>query len=450
MAVPYHHGDTIIAQATPPGTSALGIVRLSGKDAITICGSVFRGNDLTAHPGYTLHYGHITDGESIVDEVVVGLFRNPRSYTGEDMAEISCHGSPYVIERIIALMAAKGARLAEPGEFTLRAFLNGKMDLTQAEAVADLIAASNASAHQAALRQLKGGFANQIKQLREELIRFAALIELELDFSEEDVELANRGKLLELIAQLRGQLAGLIESFELGNAIKNGVATVIAGRPNAGKSTLLNALLNEERAIVSEIPGTTRDTVEEVLHISGIPFRLIDTAGLRDATDRIEAMGVERTMEKIRTSAVVVYVFDSTTWVQAEVQRDVASFPGKVILAANKTDLARHNGMFDNAIAISAKMGQNLDALRQALLQSVITDMSMLDNPIVTSQRHAQALRRADEALSKVESSVREKAGGEVLALDVRVALNALGEITGEITSETLLQSIFERFCIGK
>jgi tRNA modification GTPase len=446
----YRFDDTIVAQATPPGASALAIVRLTGDKAIGLCNSIFEGKDLMAQAGYSLHHGRIADDGGLIDEVIVGLFRAPHSYTGEDLVEISCHGSQFIVDRLIRALLAAGARLAQPGEFTLRAFLNGKMDLSQAEAVADLIAASNSSQHAAALNQLRGGFSNQIRQLRDELVRFASLIELELDFSEEDVAFADRNRLLDLIAKMRRQLQALIQSFELGNVVKRGVSTVIAGRPNAGKSTLLNALLNEERAIVSEMPGTTRDTIEEVVHIQGIPFRLIDTAGIRDATDKIEALGVERTMDKIRDSTVVLYVYDQQTTGLRQARADSSSFPGKVILVANKADAVQTSGQSPGVISISAKTGSGLDALRDALLGSVVTDPGMLERTVVTSQRHEHALKRADMSLARVEEAVQGNVGGELLSLELRSALEALGEITGQITSETLLQSIFERFCIGK
>src|SRR6201986_4310773 len=317
--------QTIVALATPSGSGALGIIRLSGPDALTIANSVFKGKDLTQQASHTIHFGNIVDGDVILDEVLISLFIAPRSYTRENVVEISCHGSAYIIESIIKLLIKKGARSAKPGEFTLRAFLNGQLDLSQAEAVADLIASNSKASQQVALQQLRGGFSNQLQQLRAQLVQFASLIELELDFSEEDVEFANRGQLKQLIVDITRVIGQLIQSFELGNVIKNGVNTVIAGRPNAGKSTLLNALLNEERAIVSHIPGTTRDTIEEILNIRGINFRLIDTAGIREATDTIEQIGVERTMEKISQSALLIYVYDASEITIEELNSDLAS-----------------------------------------------------------------------------------------------------------------------------
>src|ERR1700744_538464 len=330
--------QTIVALATPSGSGALGIIRLSGPDAITIAKSVFKGKDLTKQESHTIHFGNIVDGDLILDEVLISLFIAPRSYTRENVVEISCHGSAYILESVIKLLIKKGARAAQPGEFTLRAFMNGKMDLSQAEAVADLIASNSKASQQVAIQQLRGGFSNQLQQLREQLVQFASLVELELDFSEEDVEFANRDQLKKLINEINHVIGNLIRSFELGNAIKQGVNTVIAGRPNAGKSTLLNALLNEERAIVSHIPGTTRDTIEEVLNINGINFRLIDTAGIREATDAIEQMGVERTMEKISQSALLVYVYDANETTADEVKQDIERLrkPGvNMLLVAN-------------------------------------------------------------------------------------------------------------------
>src|SRR6195952_1423021 len=334
--------DTIVALATANGIGAIGIIRLSGPEAIAIANSVFKGKDLTKQPSHTIHFGSIVDDETVLDEVLVSLFVAPRSYTRENVVEISCHGSSYIIEAVIKLLIKKGARSAKPGEFTLRAFLNGQMDLSQAEAVADLIASNSKASQQVALQQLRGGFSNQLQTLREQLVQFASLIELELDFAEEDVEFANRDQLKKLIYEIGKVIGTLIQSFELGNAIKQGVNTVIAGRPNAGKSTLLNALLNEERAIVSHLPGTTRDTIEEVLNINGINFRLIDTAGIREATDTIEAMGVKKTLEKISQSALLLYVFDAQTMTAAQVREDIdqlvhSALP--VLAIANKVDL---------------------------------------------------------------------------------------------------------------
>src|SRR6201990_2756048 len=334
--------ETIVALATPNGIGAIGVIRLSGPDAITIANGVFKGKDLAKQESHTIHFGQIVDGELMLDEVLVSLFIAPKSYTRENVVEISCHASNYIIESIIKLLIKKGARSAKPGEFTLRAFLNGPLDLSQAEAVADLIAANSKASQQVAMQQLRGGFSTQLQALREQLVNFASLVELELDFSEEDVEFANRDQLKQLIHNITKIVGQLIQSFELGNAIKNGVNTVIAGRPNAGKSTLLNALLNEERAIVSHIPGTRRDTIEETLNVHGILFRLIDTAGIREATDAIEQIGVQKTMEKISKTGVLLYVFDAKATQSAQLRADIAELlqPGiPAIIIANKIDL---------------------------------------------------------------------------------------------------------------
>ncbi|RZK69831.1 MAG: tRNA uridine-5-carboxymethylaminomethyl(34) synthesis GTPase MnmE, partial [Pedobacter sp.] len=340
--------DTIVALSTPPGIGAIGVIRLSGIDAIRITNDVFSGKDLLQQESHTIHFGTIKDGKQVIDEVLVSLFVAPKSYTKENVVEISCHGSNYIIQQIISLLIKKGATAAKPGEFTLRAFLNGSLDLSQAEAVADLISSDSAAAHQVAMNQLRGGFSNELNVLRDQLIHFASMIELELDFAEEDVEFANRDQLQALIVKINGVINKLIRSFELGNVIKTGINTVIAGRPNAGKSTLLNALLNDDRAIVSEIAGTTRDTIEEVLNIGGINFRLIDTAGIREATDAIEAIGVEKTMQKINQSALLVYLFDVVNLSVSEIKEDIASLqrPGVTMLAiANKIDLSSNESL---------------------------------------------------------------------------------------------------------
>ena len=462
--------DTIVALSTPPGQGAIGVIRLSGPKAIAICDAVFYGRNLEKVEGHTIHYGKIKDeNDTIIDECLASVFRAPRSYTKEDMVEISCHGSPYIIEQIIQLLIRGGARQARQGEFTLRAFLNGQMDLSQAEAVADLIASENAASHQLAMQQMRGGFSDEIRKLRQELIDFAALIELELDFGEEDVEFADRGKLEKLVNEIQFVIRKLIDSFQLGNVIKNGVATVIAGRPNAGKSTLLNALLNEERAIVSEIAGTTRDTIEEGLNINGIQFRLIDTAGIREAQNQIEQIGVARTMEKIAQSTLVIYVFDVTNTKPNELWRDVNHFldASKVITAhssqifvANKMDLNPYTrpedyykeGLisYDNLITISAKNKMNIEYLKERLYKTVITTPDLVDQTIVSNNRHYDALYKANESLGAVMNGLKSGITGDFIAMDIRQALHHLGEITGEIHTDDLLDSIFGRFCIGK
>jgi len=453
--------DTIVALATPAGIGAIGIIRLSGPEAIAIANSAFKGKDLTKQASHTIHFGHIMDGDVVLDEVLASIFIAPKSYTGENVVEISCHGSAYILESVIKLLMKKGARAAKPGEFTLRAFLNGQLDLSQAEAVADLIASNSKASQQVAIQQLRGGFSSQLQSLREQLVQFASLIELELDFAEEDVEFANRDQLKILILQINGVIGGLIRSFELGNAIKQGVNTVIAGRPNAGKSTLLNALLNEERAIVSHIPGTTRDTIEEVLNINGISFRLIDTAGIREATDAIEKIGVERTMEKISQSALLVYVFDAAAISAEDLQQDIESLqkPGiKLLAVANKIDLLdkdqsnlsdfRTFGLSD-FFQISAKEKTNIDELKQHIYNAAIKEKLTGEEMLVTNIRHLEALQKTEEALSRVLSGM-DTITSDFLSTDIKQALHYLGEITGAVTTDDLLENIFSKFCIGK
>lgn len=454
--------DTIVALATPTGVGAIGVIRLSGSESIALCNRFFRGKDLATQPSHTIHFGTMRNerGE-VLDEVLVSVFKNPTSYTGEDVIEISCHGSHFIQQQVIELMIRHGARSAERGEFTLRAFLNGKMDLSQAEAVADVIAAESEASHALALQQMRGGFSHEIAALREELIHFASLVELELDFSEEDVEFANRSELQALVARIQRVLRELIRSFQLGNVLKNGVSTVIAGRPNAGKSTLLNALLNEERAIVSDIAGTTRDTIEEVLNVEGIQFRLIDTAGIREATDAIEAIGVEKTLEKIAQSTLLLYVFDAAHLPLTDVQADLSRLqrPGlTTLLIANKVDLltptawaSLQDGLSANAvIGISAAQRLHIDAIRTALYDAVLTGKVSAEGTIVTNVRHYDALEKAHQSLAAVLEGMELGVTGDFLAQDIRHALAHLGTITGEISTDDLLGNIFSNFCIGK
>jgi len=458
MTDPY--SETIIALATPSGTGAIGVIRLSGTDAIIIANRVFIGKDLTRQASHTIHFGKITDGDLVLDEVLVSLFIAPRSYTRENVVEISCHGSAYIIESIIKVLIKNGARSAKAGEFTLRAFLNGQMDLSQAEAVADLIASNSKASQQVALQQLRGGFSSQLRSLRDQLVQFASLIELELDFAEEDVEFANRDQLIKLTHEITGVIGSLIRSFELGNAIKLGVNTVIAGRPNAGKSTLLNALLNEERAIVSHIPGTTRDTIEEVLNINGINFRLIDTAGIREATDAIEQIGVQRTMEKISESALLIYLFDAEQITAEELRQDIDSLqrPGiNMLLVANKSDLpqqpAKLSGFrtsgLSEFIPISAKEKLHIDELKNKIYNTAIKDKLTGDETLVTNIRHLEALQKTEAALIRVLEGM-DAVTSDFLAMDIKQALHYLGEITGAVTTDNLLENIFSKFCIGK
>ncbi|MDW7691478.1 tRNA uridine-5-carboxymethylaminomethyl(34) synthesis GTPase MnmE [Flammeovirgaceae bacterium SG7u.111] len=451
--------DTIIALATAPGRAAISVLRISGEDAISITNKLFKGKNLEKQEGHTLHFGTLMDGEIIVDEVLVSLFRTPKSYTGENSIEISCHGSPFIVQKIIKLYLANGVRYAKAGEFTKRAFSNGKFDLAQAEAVADLIASDSDIAHKAALNQMRGGFSNEIKTLREKLIHFASMIELELDFSEEDVEFADRGQLSALIDELEITIQALINSFDLGNVIKNGIPTVIAGKPNAGKSTLLNALLNEEKAIVSEIAGTTRDFIEDELIIGGISFRFIDTAGLRHTDDKVEAIGVQRTYEKMRDASLIIYLFDisETSVSELKEETDKLEKMGIPYLAvANKIDLLESKKMpeafadVEHLISISASDRNQISILKDKLLEVVSLDSFSSGNTIVTNARHYESLVSTMSALQDVRTGIASQISGDFLAIDIRSALHHLGEITGEITTDDLLGNIFSKFCIGK
>ncbi len=446
--------DTIIALATPQGVGAIGVIRLSGSNAIAITQSVWRGKDLATQPSHTIHYGHIIDGDKDIDEVMVSLFWAPKSFTTEDVIEISCHGSPFILEQILQLLITKGARMAEPGEFTLRAFLHGRIDLSQAEAVADLIASNSAAAHDIAIKQIRGGFANQIKDLRAQLVNFASLIELELDFSEEDVEFVHRDELVKIIEKIKAVLRPLIESFKLGNVIKNGVNVVIAGRPNAGKSTLLNALLNEERAIVSHIAGTTRDTIEEVLNIDGVLFRFIDTAGLRATEDSIEAMGVQKSMEKIDQADLVVYLYDVNTTSENEWKAELEKLDigqEKLLVIGNKADLSGTIENKDGAdLYISAKEKNGITELKQAFVSKVIDKTVASQNTIVANIRHYEALKKANSSLDNVLEGIDAHITTDLIAFELRRALEYLGEISGEVTNDEILGNIFSKFCIGK
>ncbi|MEZ0607928.1 tRNA uridine-5-carboxymethylaminomethyl(34) synthesis GTPase MnmE [Fibrella sp. WM1] len=454
-----HQLEPIAALATAPGIGAIAVVRVSGEGAIDLTARLFRGKDLTQQPSHTAHFGTLrTTTGLLIDEVLVTVFRSPRSFTKEDIVEISCHGSEYIIRQILTELTKAGARLAKPGEFTQRAFLNGQFDLVQAEAVADVIAADSAASHRAALSQLRGGFSRQLKDLRQQLIDFVALVELELDFGEEDVEFAKRDQLRQLMQAIRAVIQPLIESFSAGNVIKNGVPTVIVGKPNAGKSTLLNALLNEEKAIVSDIPGTTRDVIEDELFIDGIRFRLIDTAGLRDTTDTIEAIGVERTRQQIEKAALVVYLFDGTTTTPAALQETLAELDGSgkpYVLVGNKADATpAHTQQTLKAVGrilwISAKEAQ-IDALKTALSTQARGNSAMqTGSAVVTNARHLQHLIATDEAITRALSALDAGTSADWLAMDLRVALRELGELTGEVTTDDLLDSIFSRFCIGK
>ncbi|MGB0789401.1 MAG: tRNA uridine-5-carboxymethylaminomethyl(34) synthesis GTPase MnmE [Marinirhabdus sp.] len=461
--------DTIVALATPAGVGAIAVIRLSGRGSFTVASRVFKsvsGKGLQEQPSHTVHLGHITQGGRVVDEVLATIFKNPSSYTGEDVVEFSCHGSPYIQQQTIQLCLQNGCRMARAGEFTLRAFLNGKMDLSQAEAVADLIASDSAAGHELALRQMRGGFSSELKALRGELLRFASLIELELDFAEEDVVFADRGEFEKLIAKITFALKRLIDSFATGNVLKNGIPVTIVGQPNVGKSTLLNALLNEERAIVSDIPGTTRDTVEDELTIGGIAFRFIDTAGIRETEDTVEGLGIKRTFEKITGSQVVIYLLDGSEirgsrfkiedWIN-EIETIKNNHPQKRLLVlANKVDRLTE-GQMNNLRAsitglqlISAKTGKGVEGLKNTLLGFVNTGALRNNETIVSNTRHYDALLKALHEITNVKNGLGANLSGDLLAIDIRQALYHFGEITGEVTNDELLGNIFANFCIGK
>lgn len=448
--------DTIIALSTPPGSGAIGVIRLSGATAIYLTNQVFVGKDLEKQASHTLHFGLIKDGERMIDEVVVSLYVAPKSYTKENVVEISCHGSNYIIQQIINLLIKKGARAAKPGEFTLRAFLNGAFDLSQAEAVADLIASDSKASHEVAMQQMRGGFANELKDLRKQLIHFASMIELELDFAEEDVEFANREQLRSLILKLTSHISHLINSFEVGNVIKNGVPVVIAGKPNVGKSTLLNALLNEERAIVSDIAGTTRDTIEDEININGVVFRFIDTAGLRETADVIEAKGVERSLEKMKQAKLIIYMVDAQEE-PSEVLKQLEELqkqPIPYLFVVNKADLLdtdkKEKYTELEAQLISAKDRVGIDVLEKALLEKVHLSHINTSETLVTNVRHVEALKQTQNALHRVLNNIDNPVTSDFLAMDIKQALHYLGEITGTVTTDDLLDNIFTKFCIGK
>ncbi|MFP4846246.1 tRNA uridine-5-carboxymethylaminomethyl(34) synthesis GTPase MnmE [Winogradskyella sp. PE311] len=461
------HNDTIVALATPSGSGAIAIIRLSGNSAIAIADKHFKSvkdnKSLTDQKTHTIHLGHIVDDVKTLDEVLVSVFKNPNSYTGEDVVEISCHGSSYIQQEIIQLFLRNGCRMATAGEFTLRAFLNGKLDLSQAEAVADLISSDNEASHQIAMQQMRGGFSSEIAKLREELLNFASLIELELDFAEEDVEFADRTQFKQLIERINFVLKRLIDSFAVGNVIKNGIPIAIVGEPNVGKSTLLNAILNEDRAIVSEVAGTTRDTIEDEISIGGIGFRFIDTAGIRETKDVVERIGIKKTFEKIEQSQVTIYLFDSKKninnldTVRIEVEKIRNKYPQKPLLViANKIDtlsdlqLANINTTIADVLLLSAKTGFGVEKLTNSLLNLINTGALKNNETIVTNSRHYDALLKAFEEIQKVQYGLETGLSGDLLAIDIRQALYHFGEITGEITNDDLLGNIFANFCIGK
>ena len=450
-----HDHDTIVAPATAPG-GALCVIRMSGGEAIALCDRLFRGrNSLAEAEGYTLHYGAIYDGERVIDEVLVSLFRAPRSYTGEDLIEISCHGSRYVVSEILRLLCREGARMASPGEFTTRAYLNGKMDLSQAEAVADLIASSSRAAHALATHQMRGGYSSHLEELRERLLHLTALLELELDFSEEEVEFASRHELRTTMEQILAQIQHLSGSFALGNAIKQGVAVALVGAPNVGKSTLLNCLLGEERALVSEIAGTTRDVIEEATNIDGVLFRFVDTAGIRATDDRLEQMGIERTLQRIEQAQLIVHLIDGSQLAGAALPSlDYTLRPDQHLLqVVNKCDLMTADAPLpEGVIALSAKEGRGIDSLRKALREVVDTHSIDQGEDVVSSSRHAEALHAAEEALRSALAGLNNDLPTDLLSEEIRQVITHLGSITGRglITPDEVLYTIFGKFCIGK
>ena len=461
--------DTICALATPPGSSAIAVLRVSGKGTFRVAEKIFTAKnkafDIRKAGTHTLHYGVIRGKGEIIDDVLLSIFKSPHSYTGEDAVEISCHGSAFIVQQVLALLLDNGCRMAQPGEFTLRAFLNGKLDLSQAEGVGDLIAANSKASHRLAIDQMRGGFSQKIRSLRERLMQFASLIELELDFSEEDVEFADRIALKELLLEIRTEVKLLADSFSAGNVLKSGIPVAIIGKPNVGKSTLLNAILNEEKAIVSEIPGTTRDAIEDTIVINGMAFRFIDTAGLRDTGDRIESIGIERTYEKIRQARVILYLFDINDTDCLEVKESMDEFRRQLgeegmlekhfILVANKIDqlvgTPRHfkNMVEFECVFVSAKRKENISMISDSLVKAVSIDPEE-EGVIVSNARHYEALTGVLEAVESIDEGFASDIPSDLIAIDIRKALHHLGEITGEITNDELLGNIFCKFCIGK
>ena len=459
-----YNNDTICALATANGTSAIYIIRMSGEKSIEICSKIFKSKKgiISEFKSYRAYFGNIINGNEVIDEVLLTTFFAPNSYTGENVAEISCHGSQYIQKRILQLLIEKGARPAKPGEFTLRAFLNGKYDLSQAEAVADLIASHSKSSHALALEQMRGGYSTKIKELRKKLLDFASLIELELDFSEEDVEFADRKELQKLLVILKNEIQLMIQSFAMGNVLKQGIPVAIIGKPNVGKSTLLNTLVNDERAIVSEIPGTTRDTIEDILNINGITFRFIDTAGLRESYDQIETIGIERTYQQIHNASIILYVVDISDTDVDEIIKDINELnpfiqnkSKKIIIIANKTDLLIESPhhikdlLEKEVIFISAKRRENINLIAETLVNSVVTE-DITDKTLISNIRHYDALVKTSESLDNIEVAFSNNISSDLIAIDIRKALHHLGEITGEVTTDEILENIFANFCIGK
>ena len=453
--------ETIIALATPNGLGAISVIRISGKDAIITTDKLFKSKNkklLSKQKTHTVHLGHILKDGHELDEVLITLFKGPNSYTGEDTIEISCHGSTYIQQEIIDLFIDHGVRVANPGEFTLRAFINGKMDLNQAEAVADLIASENEGSHKLAMQQMKSGFSNDLKKLRSELLHFTSMIELELDFSEEDVEFAERGEFKKLVKKIQSELKKLIDSFQSGNVLKNGISVAIAGKPNSGKSSLLNTLLNEDKAIVSDIPGTTRDSIEDSIIIDGIKFRFTDTAGLRETKDIIESKGIEKTKEKIGTAKILLYLFDINDININEIKSSIKTFERddlSIILIRNKIDLQNNNQTLlkelnnKELIEISATDPKSVSILKKRLVNEVDI-LNPYTDVIISNSRHYEALKEALKAIEEVNNGLKNNISGDLLSVDIRRSIEHLGEITGEITNDDVLGNIFANFCIGK
>jgi len=456
--------DTICSVSTSLGKGAISIIRISGEDALKICAQIFKSHNnkrITLNDHNKVILGHIIDNKNIIDEVLMTIFKSPKSYTGENLVEISCHGSTYIQSKIIEILIKNGCRLAKKGEFTLRAFLNQKLDLSQAEGVAELIASENEKSHDLAMKQMKGGVSNEIKELRKKFIKFASLIELELDFSEEDIEFANRKDLFKLIAEIKSKIEILLASFKFGNAIKNGIPISIVGNPNSGKSTLLNTILNEDRAIVSDIKGTTRDTIEEEIIIKGYKMRFIDTAGLRSTSDQIEKIGISKTYEKMNQSAFIFYLIDKTEFNQEQIRTQLNQIKKRltnntsIIILANKTDLNKETILLKECknipiLNISAVNGLGMEAVFNLILNKVEEWKNLSDQIIVINQRHCESLIRASQSINDVDNALKSHVSGEFLSIDIKRCLDFLGEITGEITNENLLDTIFQDFCIGK
>lgn len=442
--------DTIVAQASPAGIGAIHLLRLSGSKSFDVLNQIIR-KDSNLWKSHTVHLCEIYDQEKHLDESLVTVFKGPNTYTGEDVVEISCHGSDYILNKLIQLCIGLGARLAEPGEFTLRAFLNNKLDLSQAEAVSDLIHSESQSSHQAAISQLKGGISELVKNLKKDILQFTSLVELELDFGEEDVEFANRTQLKGTLNLIVEQIHSLLNSFKSGNAVKNGIPVAIVGRPNAGKSSLLNYLLKDDRAIVSSIAGTTRDTIEEKFNINGITFRLIDTAGIRETQDEIEKIGVEKTLNKINEAQIILYVFDAQDMSEEQVIKDLNNLPSdkKIILVGNKMDLSSVDYKHINPVLISAKYGNNINELEKELCIDYEKVLSN-SNSIIINQRHFQSLSNSLNYLNQAIDGIDSQIHTDLLAEDLKMAIYYLSEITGEITNEDILTNIFSQFCIGK